>query len=418
MRTRITLTSGAILLVGLILPACKVESEFLVPAPVTVNGTIRGSQESPAVATAATGTVTLVITRNPGGVSYTITTASLGTVTGVQIRLGAPGENGPAIFTIASGPIVSPLTGTLTGFDMNPAPSKGVLSFDDGATQIENGNAYLQITTTVHPQGEIRAQLGAALVSSAKMSGAQVVAPVATAATGTAAFQFDAAQATIGVTLTETGLSSITGAKIRVGAAGVGAGPAIFTLASATFASPLVLSLTSADFSSGGGLTAFADAINALLSGTLYVEVTTTAHPGGEIRGQIGPAQMVANLSGGAVVPANTSTATGTAVLVLNGPQSAVAVQMTDTVSSPTALLIHADIATSNGPIIFDLGSAAGSLVSPLSATLTASNLVAQPLKGVNTFADAVDALLSGVTYVDVDSTGSPSGEIRGQILP
>src|SRR5205085_9984745 len=100
-----------------------------------------------------------------------------------------------------------------------------------------------------------------------------------------------------------------------------------------------------------------ADAINALFSGRLFVQIPT------QIRGQNGPARLKASL---AAPPPSTSTATGAASLRFSADQSAVSVSLTHTIGTSTDVLIHAGPVTSNGPLIFKVAQAAGSATSPL----------------------------------------------------
>src|SRR5262249_3987625 len=48
--------------------------------------------------------------------------------------------------------------------------------------------------------------------------------------------------------------------------------------------------------------------------------------------------------------------------------------------------------------------------------TLTAADFRPDPADGINTFQDAVNAMLSGNTYFNIHTTQYPGGEIRGQI--
>jgi len=52
--------------------------------------------------------------------------------------------------------------------------------------------------------------------------------------------------------------------------------------------------------------------------------------------------------------------------------------------------------------------------------TITPNRLLPAPTKGVDTFDDAINALLTGKTYIEISSIGFPipGAEIRGQILP
>ncbi len=125
---------------------------------------------------------------------------------------------------------------------------------------------------------------------SAILDATKEVPPNSSTATGTATFMFNPAKTTITVALNTTGLTNVTAAKILSGTATQNGG-VMFTLSPTTFTSPLTRSLTSADLDStytASGKT-FTDAVNAIQSGDVYVNVYTVTNVGGEIRGQIGP---------------------------------------------------------------------------------------------------------------------------------
>jgi DNA-binding beta-propeller fold protein YncE len=139
-----------------------------------------------------------------------------------------------------------------------------------------NGNAGVVDTSTKLP------------LLNAVLNATNEVPPNGSTATGTAAVSFDAAKTTITAVLNTTGLTNITAARINSGNAGQNGG-VMFTLSPTTFTSPLTKTLTSADldptFTSAGKT--FTDAVNAILNGAAYVNVSTSANVGGEIRGQI-----------------------------------------------------------------------------------------------------------------------------------
>src|SRR5947207_2621700 len=149
---------GAMVLVAVIIPACHFTGTaptFFDPfPPSTANAVLSGSQVVPAVTTAATGTGTLVIDGMQTSIAYTISATGLGTVTAVRIHVGAAGTNGSAMFTIATAPFTSPLTGTLTSVNFTPVP--GTSNFGSAVARILSGDAYLVITTVANPAGEIR----------------------------------------------------------------------------------------------------------------------------------------------------------------------------------------------------------------------------------------------------------------------
>jgi hypothetical protein len=129
----------------------------------------------------------------------------------------------------------------------------------------------------------------------AALTGANEVPPTNSTATGTFAASFDAATTTVTWTLSVPSLTGITAAHLHTGAAGTNGGivvnlyvppsgtPPVNTLnlSGTARASDLIGSLA-------GNPAGFAAQ---LLAGTIYVNVHTSANPGGEIRGQVTPAQ-------------------------------------------------------------------------------------------------------------------------------
>jgi len=267
----------------------------------------------------------------------------------------------------------------------------------------------------------------------AVLSGSQISAasggPVATAAGGSGTLTLNSDRSAINYTLDLGAVadftSPITAAHIHARNPGSLDGPVIFPF---TVPSPLpatlVLSgtLTAADFQAGTSAASFADAVAALLDGSCYFQVHTVNHGPGEIRGQIGLKTFpAAVLDGAQVVPtAVTTNAAGTGTLTINPDQDAVSValdlgQFTSFSGIPSAVHINLAAAGANGPVLFDLPLDLQSSRVRIATLLTAADL--DPGAGV-TFAGAVDALLSGNAYVQVDTLTNPGGEIRGQILP
>ena len=250
----------------------------------------------------------------------------------------------------------------------------------------------------------------------AVLSGAQENPPVGTGGRGAASVTVQPGGAAMTFTLEVSALSNITAAHIHSGTPGVN-GPILFTLSPGPFASPLSGTLTASDFDESAGMT-FAEAVRAIREGRTYVNVHTERHPDGEIRGHLGPASFRAALSGSEEVPPVSTTATGLATVTLNGEQTelALTLEFSGLGSAPTAAHIHVGAPGANGPIVFTLATAP--LSSPVSGTLTAARLEPRPAQGINSFEDAVNAILSGNAYVNVHSEANPGGEIRGQLAP
>src|SRR5262249_14847535 len=69
------------------------------------------------------------------------------------------------------------------------------------------------------------------------------------------------------------------------------------------------------------------------------------------------------------------------------------------------------------GPVVFTLPTFPTGVTSgEFTTTLTAANFVAEPPNGINTLADAVNAVLHSQAYFTIYTTQSAGGEISGQI--
>src|SRR5258706_6421842 len=143
-----------------------------------------------------------------------------------------------------------------------------------------------------------------------------------------------------------------------------------------------------------------ASQLESLKNGNLYVNVHTTANPGGEIRGQIGRQVFFASLIGAQETPPSGSTATGTGVFVFEPGPSPMSGTVTSTGVAGTASHIHiAAVGQSAGVAIPCTGGPANY---PMPATV---------------LTDAqVTSLNAGNFYANVHSVANPGGEIRGQL--
>jgi len=278
-RTRVALIVAALALMAVPATASAVD-----PTQPAYGGPLTGAQENPAVVTTATGQGTAVISADGSTITYIVTYSGLsGTANAAHIHAGAAGANGGVILPLTVGP--SPMTGTLTA--ANFTASGSVTTFAEAVAAIRAGTTYFNIHTTAHAGGEIRGQLVAAGDAYfADLNGGQENPPVATAATGKGLVVISADAGTITYLVTHSGLSgAANAAHIHTGAVGSNGG-VILPLAAG--ASPMVGTLTSTNFAASGSVTTFAGAVAAIRAGTTYFNIHTTAHAGGEIRGQIG----------------------------------------------------------------------------------------------------------------------------------
>lgn len=248
---------------------------------------------------------------------------------------------------------------------------------------------------------------------------------VATAATGAATVTQNTNS--LRVDINTSNLAGVTSVDIRVGKPGTN-GPVIFTLYTAANNGNLPSSfhkdLSAADLQaqSGAGINTFSDAVNAIVvTGNTYINISTQANPTGELRGQIGAASFQVTPTGTAVVPAVTTTATATANVQLNSKQSVLAVTISNTqnLSNVRHIGLYYAPLGGNGPELFTIFDSNADGVFPGSATrtFTATDLKKQSNNGINTYADAVNALLSGNTYLLITTTANSNGELRAQLI-
>jgi Cu/Zn superoxide dismutase len=131
---------------------------------------LTASKEVPPVDTDATGRIRLVA-KSQDALDYQISLSNLnGVVTGAHIHRGSTGTNGPVVanlniggaFASASAGDGSASASTSSGGTITSSDLKGPLAgkhVSDLIKLIEDGNAYANVHTRQHPNGEIRGQL-------------------------------------------------------------------------------------------------------------------------------------------------------------------------------------------------------------------------------------------------------------------
>ena len=272
----------SIIVIGLLALSAAPVLAAIPPTPA-FGGPLNGAQEVPAVATAATGEATVVISADDSTIWYVVTYSGLsGSLAAAHFHTGAPGVSGGVILPLVAS--ASPMVGTLTA--ANFTASGAITTFAQAVAAIKAGNTYVNLHTAANPGGEIRGQVVAkGNAHFATLSGAQEGPAVATAGAGSAWVVISTDGSSITYYVAYSGLSGpAAAAHIHLGAVGVNGGVMIPLVVGP---SPMTGTLTSANLTPTGSVTDFAGAAAAIAAGNTYINVHTAAHPGGEIRGQL-----------------------------------------------------------------------------------------------------------------------------------
>lgn len=253
------------------------------PPTPAFGGPLSGAQEVPAVATAATGEATVVISPDNSTIWYVVSYSGLsGGLAAAHIHTGAAGASGGVILPLAAS--ASPMVGTLTA--ANFTPSGSITTFAQGVAALKAGTTYVNLHTAANPGGEIRGQVVAkGSAHFATLSGGQEIPAVTTSASGNAWVVVSTGGATVTYYVAYAGLSGApAAAHIHLGNAGANGGVLLPLTAGP---SPMTGTLTASNLTPTGSVADFSGAVAAIAAGGTYVNVHTAANPGGELRGQL-----------------------------------------------------------------------------------------------------------------------------------
>lgn len=125
-----------------------------------------------------------------------------------------------------------------------------------------------------------------------------------------------------------------------------------------------------------------------------------------------------ATLTGSDETPPVNTAATGQARFTINHDRTEIqyTLEVENLSGPPLAAHIHPGARGVSGPPMITLANPGSGTSGSSSGTLTGdSGFSPAPALGINTFADAIDAILAGQTYTNVHTAANPGGEIRGQ---
>ncbi len=276
-----------------------------------------------------------------------------------------------------------------------PSPMIGSVTIDPAhVPALRAGRLYVNVHSPAYPAGEIRGQILPAEpvphpTHAARLTGDAEVPPVPTANAGLGIFAYDCATRLLEYDIQHT-LTNVISAHIH-GPAGAGTNaPVVFAFPEA--ANPIqgrvpLTAVQAADF----------------LAGLHYVNVHSTDHPGGEIRGQILPTawRFAATLQGRQETAHPPTAALGQGLFAYDPSTLTLDYRIEHTLTTVNAGHIHgpADPGVNAG-IVHGFGAPASPIV---------GQVVLTPDQAVE--------LLRGRYYVNLHSPAHPAGEIRGQIL-
>jgi hypothetical protein len=255
----------------------------IVKADTTFSGNLSGAQEVPANASTAKGFGVVTLTNNETQVLVALNFSGLGSnQTAAHIHSpGAPGVNAPIILNIGS-------RGTTFG---NFTPQAFMSVTPAQVADLKAGLWYFDVHSAVFPEGEIRGQIKPAAPFVATLDGLQEVPANASAATGTGIVVLNEGENLIYASNFYFNLGSAQTAAHIYGASLPGVNASIL------FPLPLV-----PGGAASAGLFAFFNItpaqVASLKAGQFYFNVHSTIFPGGEIRGQIKPANKVVDFDG------------------------------------------------------------------------------------------------------------------------
>jgi hypothetical protein len=338
-----------------------------------------GLQEVPPTPSAATGVGRATFNENGTVTYHVIATGLTGTATAAHIHQAAAGANGGVIVGLTQIPGTPEWKGT-----------SGVLTAAQRTALLTDG-CYFNVHTSTFAGGEIRGQILGVRRSRfvATLDEAQETPPTGVIGTGFGELWLTEPENVVTYDVVTSNLTGASLGHVHSGAVGV-AGPVIFTLnGSGHFC---------------GAATMSAADVATLKAGGTYFNVHTLAFPGGEIRGQILPANehFTVFCNGPQETPPTPSVHTACGTFVLNAPANTLTYSIVTTLPAITAMHLHTGAVGQSGGVAIGIGGSAP-VITGTTAALTATQLA---------------NLRRGNLYLNLHTTAFPGGEVRGNVRP
>ena len=238
---------------------------FTYARPSSIAARLSGDQENPPTASTATGVGEFLVNGSAGQLRYLVRTTLSAPPTMAHIHTAPAGQNGPVTIDFATSgvPFMTTLSGT------RPVTS---------TTDLEAGRWYVNAHSAMAPGGEIRGQIlrPGEVLYVGRMTGAEEVPPVTTAATGAVAVIVGANRDQIAY---DGLVTNIDPTMAHLHMAPVGMNGAVVV--------PLTLMGTT--LRGTAAVAAGSTLLNDLAAGNIYANVHSSMYAGGEIRSQMRP---------------------------------------------------------------------------------------------------------------------------------
>jgi hypothetical protein len=129
---------------------------------------LSGDQVVPAVSTWAQGVAQFTLARHGKALKFRLYAETISAVMVAQIQCGPAGVNGPVVADLYNGPAINPqgqfAQGLITSVVITPRPASpacpgGIANMSDLLARLRSGDAYVNVRSMTHAQGEIRGQI-------------------------------------------------------------------------------------------------------------------------------------------------------------------------------------------------------------------------------------------------------------------
>lgn len=378
-------------------------------AQIHFTAALYGTQEIPAVNSTASGTGSFELNEDLTELRYFVSYQGM-SANGVAAYFftGKPGVNGTIIKSLTAPTSASEtFSGIWRSTDAEPLT-------EALAESLLTGRVYINLLDSRNASGEIRGQLSLAtsLHFEADYNSTQEFPAVSATGGGTGVFVLNPTRTEIDYWITYRGLTGTLsfGGDILTGAMGTN-GPAVRTIALAGYPASATIKGSWKTTDSEPLTDALVDS---LIAGKLYSNFFTSAHPGGEIRGQLvlqGGIGFVVSLDSSQEIPPSLTNASGTGSFVLNEAHTQLTynltyVGLTDGLQSGGQ--IYTGFVGQNGGVAKTIAANGIASEGTISGTWGAMDMN-------ESFTPAlVESLLTGELYIDFHAPDSLNG-IRGQ---